>query len=76
MPKALTIRPPLLTTREFAEKVGVNEYTIRRYAKLGYIKPYSKTPSGYAVYHEDQVKTFQEEISRRMIAQQNDQSSS
>lgn len=52
------IKPPLMTARQFALKVGVSPVTLKRYEEKGYITPHAKTPDGRSIYHEDQVAGF------------------
>lgn len=44
-----------LSTREFAKQVGVSSQTIRRWDKMGKLKPHHKTPCGYRYYTQEQV---------------------
>ena len=44
----------MLTIAKFAKLVGVPVSTIRYWMKEGKIKPVAYTPSGYALFEEDQ----------------------
>lgn len=41
---------------EFAEMIGVNQTTLRRWEKEGYLIPHHRSPTGYRFYSEEQVK--------------------
>lgn len=46
---------PFLTTREFAEKLGVCPETIRRWVRAKKIAPAGQTPTGHYRFREEQV---------------------
>lgn len=44
--------------KEFSEKIGVNENTLRRWDKSGKLKPHHKTIGGHRVYSSEQVEAY------------------
>lgn len=46
---------PLLTSRQFAGRVGVTDETVRRWVRAGRLRPYGRTPTGQMRFAESQV---------------------
>lgn len=46
----------LLTTRQFAERVGVVPETIRRWVRAGHLRPAGRTPTGQHRFAPEQVE--------------------
>ena len=47
-----------LTTKEFAERVGVQQQTVINWSNKGVFKEHHKTPGGHRCYTEEQVEQF------------------
>ncbi|MDF1666329.1 MAG: helix-turn-helix domain-containing protein [Planctomycetota bacterium] len=45
----------LLSTREFANRVGVGQETVRRWIKTGDLIPFGRTPKNHYRFHQDQI---------------------
>ena len=46
------------TIKEFSEKIGVHENTLRRWDKSGKLAPHHKTFGGHRVYSSEQVEAY------------------
>lgn len=44
--------------KQFADKIGVSEQTLRVWDKNGTLKPHHRTTGGHRVYSEDQIETY------------------
>lgn len=47
-----------LSTKEFAERIGVHQLTVIRWDNEGKYAPHHKTPGGHRCYTEEQVEKF------------------
>lgn len=47
-----------LSTKEFAERIGVHQLTVIRWDNEGKYAPHHKTPGGHRCYTEEQVEQF------------------
>jgi excisionase family DNA binding protein len=47
-----------LSTKEFAERVGVQQQTVINWSNKGVFKEHHKTPGGHRCYTEEQVEKF------------------
>ena len=50
----------LLTSREFARRLGVVPETVRRWVRGGRLNPFGRTPTGQLRFHVDQVAVLLE----------------
>lgn len=46
------------TIKEFSQKIGVHENTLRRWDKIGKLVPHHKTIGGHRVYSQEQVDNY------------------
>ncbi len=55
-PPGFSSAVPLLSSREFAGRVGVTPETVRRWVRNGRVLSWGKTPTGQLRFHPDQVR--------------------
>lgn len=46
------------SVKEFAQKLGVSEVTLRLWDKNGKLKPHHKTTGGHRVYSDSQIQEY------------------
>lgn len=46
------------TIKEFSQKIGVHENTLRRWDKTGKLVPHHKTIGGHRVYSQEQADNY------------------
>lgn len=49
-----------LRVKEFSEKIGLSESTVRRYEREGKLLPHHKTPTGIRYYSQEQADAWNE----------------
>ena len=45
-------------TGMFASLIGISDVTLRKWDKLGWLKPHHRSPSGYRYYTDEQLQDY------------------